>query len=44
MKHPKENGPELIIGLEVVIGRSVVIEVTGVSVVATGFSVVVSFC
>jgi len=44
MKHPKENDPELTIGLEVVTGTNVVIGVTGVLVVATGFSVVVSFC
>ena len=43
MKHLKENDPELIIGLEVVTGTSVVIGVTGFSVVAMGFSVVVSF-
>ena len=43
MKHPKENDPELTIGLEVVTGTNVVIGVTGVLVVATGFSVVVSF-
>ena len=44
MKYPKENDPELTIGLEVVTGTNVVIGVTGVSVVAKGFSVVVSFC
>jgi len=39
-----KSNPELIMGFDVVNGTIVVVDVIGVSVVATGLSVTVSFC